>query len=135
MNVLLVDDQPDLRDVLQFTLERRGCACDVADNGREALALCAQTDYDLIVMDYVMPGLDGCETAERIRQSQRNASVPIVAFTGEHDARNRCLASGMNAFVVKGTPIGDVLDIFEHFMKHAANSAQVSCGGDPSATH
>ena len=115
MRVLVVDDDPDLRALYELALDGMECGCDTAKDGKEALDLCAQNDYDVILMDFQMPGMNGCETAERIRCSQRNAGIPIVGCTADEELRGRCFAAGMNAFLVKPLSIIKLIAVLSHF--------------------
>ena len=74
-----------------------------ATQGAEAVALADHEEYDLILMDLEMPGVDGFEATRRIRSSGRNQGCPIVALTAHALAghRERCLAEGMQACLVK----------------------------------
>jgi two-component system sensor histidine kinase/response regulator len=71
---------------------------DVAGNGLEAVAMAAATDYDLVLMDMQMPGMDGLEATRRLRADPRTARVPIIAMTANayEDDRTECLAAGMD---------------------------------------
>lgn len=115
LRVLVVDDNPDLRELYELVLEGMGCGCDTANDGEQALDLCTRNDYDLVFMDYRMPGMNGCETAECIRRSQRNAAVPIVGCTAEEGIMERCFASGMSAFLVKPVSIIKLIAVLSHF--------------------
>jgi CheY-like chemotaxis protein len=106
--VLVVDDNPVNRKVGRLMLEKLGCRVDTAASGEEALALRGRNDYALILLDLRMPGLDGLETAARLRGLERGREVriPIVAMTASahDDERERCLAAGMDDFVRKPVP-------------------------------
>lgn len=115
MRVLVVDDDPNLCALYELALEGMACGCDTAKDGKAALDLCAQNDYDVILMDYQMPGMNGCETAERIRCSKRNAAVPIIGCTADEETRDRCFAAGMNAFIVKPLSIIKLTAVLSHF--------------------
>lgn len=115
LRVLVVDDNPDLCELYELVLEGMGCGCDTANDGEQALELCARNDYDLVFMDYQMPGMNGCETAACIRRSQRNAAVPIVGCTAEEGTKERCFASGMSAFLTKPVSIIKLIAVLSHF--------------------
>jgi CheY-like chemotaxis protein len=80
-----------------------GLTVDVAQDGHEALELAARNDYDLILMDMQMPGVDGLEATRRIRALPHRTEVPIVAITANafEEDRAQCLAAGMNDFLAK----------------------------------
>jgi CheY-like chemotaxis protein len=122
LRVLVVDDDQELCELYKLALEGLGCDCDTANDGGEALTFCARYDYDLVIMDYRMPGMNGCETTERIRCSRRNDKVPIVGCTGEEVVRERCFASGMNAFLVKPVSIVKLMSVLSYFVPESVEA-------------
>ena len=82
-NVLIVDDMPVNLMILQGLLESRGLKVDTAISGEECLALFGSKTYDLVFLDYRMPGMDGIETFHKLRElSEGEFSTPVVALTG-----------------------------------------------------
>ena len=79
ITVLLVDDEPDLLLVMGKTIESWGYRLITASGGREAIAFVAQGKADIIILDYLMPGLDGIETLKEIRKI--NAKIPVIMFS------------------------------------------------------
>ncbi len=115
--VLLVDDNPLNVKVQKLHLDRMGMDTVVAESGAEALLLLSEQDFDLVLMDLEMPGMDGHETVRRIREGQpgggpvvRQPSVPVLAVTAHAlaDVRERCEQGGMNGFVTKPVAFGDL---------------------------
>jgi two-component system sensor histidine kinase BarA len=104
--VLLVEDDPINQAVVQSMLEYAGFACTVAGNGTSALHHLAHSRFDLVLMDWQMPDMDGLEATRRLRRGDAgdiNRTVPVVALTANAFAEDRsaCLAAGMNDFVTK----------------------------------
>jgi len=101
LNVLLVEDNAVNRKVALTLLDRWGHRVTVAHNGREAVELGGAQNFDVILMDMLMPEMDGLEATRRIRE--RGDAVPIVAMTANatEEDRQRCLDAGMNDFVSK----------------------------------
>lgn len=99
--VLLVEDNPINALLAKALLTREGCTVDHAAGGEEALAAAKIGSYDLILMDMRMPGMTGEETARGLRR--QGVAAPIVALTANafEEDRRRCLAAGMNDFLVK----------------------------------
>ncbi|MBW8900145.1 MAG: response regulator [Massilia sp.] len=102
--ILLVDD--DVRNVFALTsaLEQRGARVEVGRNGYEAIAKLDENDaIDLVLMDVMMPGMDGLEATRRIRQDKRFARLPIIAITAKamKDDQEQCLAAGANDYLAK----------------------------------
>lgn len=102
--LLLVDDNAINQKVALLMLKKLGYRADVAKNGREALKAIAECQYDLILMDCIMPELDGLE-ATRILRSRGGhaATVPVIAMTANAfiEDREACLAAGMNDYLSK----------------------------------
>jgi CheY-like chemotaxis protein len=99
--VLLVEDNPINALLARALLAREGCSVDHATSGAEALSAAEVGAYDLILMDMRMPGMSGEEAARALRA--RGVTAPIVALTANafEEDRRRCLAAGMNDFLVK----------------------------------
>ncbi|QGY39216.1 response regulator [Pseudodesulfovibrio cashew] len=114
--VLLVEDNPVNIQVEKVLLERIGMVTEVAENGAEALRLLAEKDFDVVLMDLEMPGMDGYDVTRCIRSGEggpapvRRSDIPIVAVTAHalDDVRKRCERSGMNGFVTKPVGLGEL---------------------------
>jgi CheY-like chemotaxis protein len=80
--VLLVDDEPDIRRLGQMSLELMGrMAVVLAADGEEALALAAREKPDAILLDVMMPGMDGPHTLQRLKADPATASIPVIVLT------------------------------------------------------
>ncbi|WP_245973953.1 response regulator [Bosea caraganae] len=90
--ILVVDDDPHIRDVICFALEKAGMATEIARNGSEALKLAELRVPDLIVLDIGMPELDGLEVCRRLR---RTSEVPILFLSARSDEIDRILGLEM----------------------------------------
>jgi CheY-like chemotaxis protein len=106
VHLLVVEDNQVNQEVALGILEHLGYRADVAADGHSALRALAQTDYDLVLMDCQLPGMDGYEASRRIRQPDtavRNHDIPIIATTAHALAgdREKCLSAGMNGYISK----------------------------------
>jgi signal transduction histidine kinase len=104
VRVLLVEDNVVNRRVAARILERLGCEVDLANDGSEALEATRKSDYDAILMDCEMPGMDGFEATRRLREREAGGRRSIViALTANAMAgdRERCLEAGMDDYVTK----------------------------------
>ncbi|WP_153004448.1 response regulator [Tepidimonas taiwanensis] len=102
--VLVVEDHPVNRQIVGLLLEKLGHTVVFAEDGREAVALAAQEDYDIVLMDLHMPQMDGFEATERIRALPGpRGRVPIVALTADvmDGSVQRAQAVGMDGFLGK----------------------------------
>ncbi|HLO93889.1 MAG TPA: ATP-binding protein, partial [Burkholderiaceae bacterium] len=103
LRVLLVEDHPVNQRLAAQLLQRWGHRVTLADNGERALALLADDRFDLVLMDMMMPVLDGLEATRRYRATEQGARTPIVALTAKamKGDRDRCLAAGMDDYLSK----------------------------------
>ncbi|WP_457673221.1 EAL domain-containing protein [Thiolapillus sp.] len=106
VKILLAEDNKVSQQIARVMLKSLGFSVDIACNGEEAVTAYASTQYDLILMDYRMPGCDGLEATTRIRRMEQDAGttpVPIIALTASDDDRTRdkCLSAGMDDFLNK----------------------------------
>jgi PAS domain S-box-containing protein len=103
--LLLAEDDQTIRQMLQVMLQRSNYEIDIAGNGQEAVEMWESGDYDLILMDVQMPGMNGFEATAAIRgkESSRKGHIPIIAMTAHSlkEDENRCLAAGMDAYISK----------------------------------
>jgi DNA-binding response OmpR family regulator len=80
--VLIVDDSPDALGFLTATLEQTGITALVAIDGATALGLLENVTPDLVLLDAIMPGMDGFETCRRIKANTETAHLPVIFMTG-----------------------------------------------------
>jgi len=101
--VLVVDDEPNIVLSLEFLMKKAGFEVEVARNGREALAALDREPPDLLLLDVMMPEIDGFEVCERIRSRPEWQGTKIVMLTarGRESERERGLALGADAYVTK----------------------------------
>ena len=103
--VLLVEDSPTNQLLARGLLEEAGYEVTLVDNGEESVAAVVDGAFDLVLMDVLLPGIDGCEATRQIRIQQQTAesAVPVLAMTGElgPEEYSRCVESGMDACLRK----------------------------------
>jgi PAS domain S-box-containing protein len=103
--LLLAEDDQTIRYMLQVMLQRSNYEIDIAENGQEAVKMWESGNYDLILMDVQMPGMNGFEATAAIRgeEGSRGGHIPIIAMTAHSlkEDENRCLAAGMDAYISK----------------------------------
>jgi len=101
--VLIVEDEPDIRDLLAFHLEREGYQVSRCKSGAEALRAIAAAAPDLVLLDLMLPEMDGLEVCRRLRGDPRTVSLPVVMLTarGEEIDRVLGLELGADDYIVK----------------------------------
>lgn len=101
--ILLVEDNPDNREMLSRRLLRRGFELHFAVNGEEAVAMAAQTRPDLVLMDLSLPIMDGWEATRLIKADPATSAIPVIALTAHAMAgdRERALDAGCDDYDTK----------------------------------
>ena len=101
--ILLVDDEPDIVEIIRFNLEQNGYQISTASDGLEAIKVAEKEIPHLIIMDVMMPNLDGIETCERLRQDDRFSDTIIMFLTarGEDYSYVAAFDSGADDYVTK----------------------------------
>jgi len=102
-HILVVDDEANITDVLRLGLEHDGYAIEVASNGLEALQSAERARPDLIILDVMLPLLDGLEVCRRLRSSIRTADVPILMLSAKDEVDDRVvgLETGADDYLPK----------------------------------
>jgi DNA-binding response OmpR family regulator len=95
--VLVVEDEPDIRNLLVVNLARGGFRCRTAATGTEALRAVKASAPDLVILDLMLPEMDGLEVCRRLRQEPGTASIPIIILTAKTDEVDRVLGLEMGA--------------------------------------
>lgn len=101
--ILVVDDQPHNVELIEAYLNNRGYKIITASNGKEALKKISENIIDLVLLDVMMPGIDGFEVTRRIRQDELNCLLPIILITALHETENRVrgIEAGCDDFISK----------------------------------
>ena len=101
--VLVVDDMESYRYVLRRRLERQGYVVDDAAGGYQALELVAQRSYDLVLLDALMPDMDGMAVLEKMKHTPATRDIPVIMISGMDDMPNmvRCIEGGAEDFLPK----------------------------------
>ena len=109
--ILLAEDDPSSQMVAIAMLKRLGYDADVANNGLEVLRALRRQNYALVLMDIVMPRMDGIATTQEIRRRFPASEMPkIIAFTAyvHPDVRKKCLEAGMTDYISKPVSLNEL---------------------------
>ena len=123
MRVLAVEDEPDLLNSLMKALREDGYAVDGAPDGDEGLFKAESYDYDAIVLDIMLPGIDGWELLRRLRQTKK---TPVLMLTARDAVRDRVrgLDTGADDYLVKPFELAELLARLRALIRRAANQAE-----------
>ena len=113
-NVLVVDD--DVRNLFALTtaFERYNINTITAESGQEAInILSEQNDIDMVLMDIMMPEMDGYETTQKIRREHKNSHLPIIAVTAKamKGDREKCIEAGASDYITKPVKVDQLLSL------------------------
>jgi phosphate regulon transcriptional regulator PhoB len=97
IDVLVVEDEPDIRALIVHHLAREGFRCRAVGSGADALARARAVLPDLVVLDLMLPGMDGLEVCRRLRADPATAAVPIIMLTAKADEVDRVVGLEMGA--------------------------------------
>lgn len=120
--LLLVEDEPIAQQLLAVLLGKYGYEVDVASNGKEALLALQNKDYALVLMDCMMPEMNGYEATAVIRDpasAVRRHDIPVIALTGNamREDRDMCLKAGISDHLPKPVAFADLLAKLDVWLK------------------
>jgi CheY-like chemotaxis protein len=114
-DVLIVDDDPDMRETMQLVLEHDGYPCRMASNGVEALEQAAITPPGVVLLDMLMPVMNGPDTAHELRE-RYGRTVWIIAVTASEHAGKRATDIGADAVLAKPFDIAELRRLISHYL-------------------
>jgi phosphate regulon transcriptional regulator PhoB len=96
-HILIVDDEADLVELVSYNLRKEGFVADSASDGEAALAKIRKNTYDLVVLDLMLPGIQGIELCRILRSDQKTANLPIIMLTAKGEEVDRILGLEIGA--------------------------------------
>jgi CheY-like chemotaxis protein len=108
--ILVVDDEPSLVELCKIILQQAGYIVRGAYNGRQALSMVVEETPDLVLLDVMMPGMDGIEVCRQIRTEHEKPPPCIVMYTADErdETRDSSLTAGATAVLTKEIPVFDL---------------------------
>ncbi|MGC4080180.1 MAG: response regulator [Rubrivivax sp.] len=124
--ILSIEDQPDIRRLIRMTLEFKGYEVVEAGDGMQGLELARQSPPDLILLDVMMPGIDGHEVARRLQADARTRDVPVVMISalGQTVEVEAGLMSGALHYLVKPFSPWELLDLAARLVARSPGQEQ-----------
>jgi CheY-like chemotaxis protein len=123
--ILITEDNQHAGMLLEFALEQEGFNPIRANSGSETLEIVAGTSVDLIILDVVLPGMDGFEVCQRLRSSPETASIPIVMTSAMAREENqfKALSMGANIYFQKPLSLSELIPVVEHLIEDGRDDA------------
>lgn len=128
MNILFIEDDPMNRRVVKDMLDVAGAAMAEAENAEIGLALIDEHDYEIVLLDLRMPGMDGFEALRRIRaRGDAKAGLPVIVLTADTavDLRERCLADGADEVLFKPVAMDALFDAIGRMLAKGAGDGMI----------
>lgn len=123
--IMVVEDDPAIAELLRYNLAREGFAVTLVADGDSALAAAAAAPPDLVVLDWMVPGLSGIEVCRRLRRQPQSRNLPIIMLTarGEETDRVEGLESGADDYMVKPFSPGELVARIRAVLRRAGGGA------------
>jgi signal transduction histidine kinase/CheY-like chemotaxis protein len=130
--ILIVDDQRDALEVLSDLLDRQGYETVTAQNGSQALALAEEVRPDAVLLDVMMPEMNGVETCRRLRMNPATADIPVILISSRSpsEARAEALEAGATDYVTKPVGLNDLLERIERLAGFEAEALSETVRSD-----
>lgn len=124
MQILVVDDEASIRELLSFNLKKNGYSVETAADGREALAKAA--GMDLVLLDIMLPEVDGLEVCRRLKADPQTSGIPIIMLTAKAEEIDRVLGLELGAddYVVKPFSMRELLARVKAVLRRFAKDSQ-----------
>lgn len=128
VKVLIVDDEIRMQQLIKLFLEPKGYECQTSDNGKEAIEKIKKQAFDLILLDIMMPEIDGWETTKRIREF---SNIPILMLTARDQSEDmiKGLKTGADDYITKPFEEGVLLARIEAILRRTQINQKVECNG------
>ncbi len=126
--ILHVDDDPLQRGIISMVLTRKGFDVKSAGNGQDGVTLAVEWTPDLILMDIMMPVMDGLVATRHLRNNPYTQHIPILALTAANDAETRtnARAAGVNELLVKTMPATDLVQTLQFYLFNGHSSRKIA---------
>src|SRR5690242_6157639 len=125
MRILIVEDEPDLLRALTQALREAGYAVDTAEDGEDGLFKAESWEYDAVVLDIMLPKMDGWEVLRRLRKTKK---TPVLMLTARDQSRERVrgLDTGADDYVVKPFDLPELLARLRALIRRTANQSRAA---------
>ena len=129
IRVLAIDDEVDYLNSLKRVLSRRGFHVDTASGGKSALAILEKSQFDCVLLDLMMPGMDGLATLSELRRHDQLTPVLLLTGRGEIPSVLSALKGGSDGFLAKPCPVEELVSAIEDASERKALSRACESNG------
>jgi two-component system phosphate regulon response regulator PhoB len=122
LKILVVEDDPALADLIRFNVEAEGYTVAIAETAEDAELRLGEDQFDLVILDWMLPGMSGIELCRRMRRRDNTRTVPILMLTarGEEGDRVRGLSTGADDYVVKPFSVPELIARLQALLRRAS---------------
>ena len=119
--ILIVDDEQDIVESLKFVLELAGYSCFCAFNGEDGLKMVKETLPDLIILDVMMPKINGFKISRLLKFDTKYKDIPIIMLTARSQAEDKLIGeeTGVNEYITKPFDLDDVTSTVNKYLRDA----------------
>jgi DNA-binding response OmpR family regulator len=114
--ILVLDDDPDIGIMIKLMLEYHGYAVLVTQRAEKATLLIANEDFDLLIMDMLLSGVNGIDICTRLKKDNTTAQLPVIMISAHPNAKEICMNAGANDFIAKPFDMDELLSKIAHFV-------------------
>ena len=121
--VLCIEDHPEMIELIRLILGRKGFEVEGAEGGRDGLRAMEEDPPDLVLLDLMMPDMDGWEVYRQIRSNERLKQIPVIAVTAKAQEIDRVLGlkiAGMDDFIIKPFDAKELISSVERVLRAAS---------------
>lgn len=123
--ILVIDDEPDLVELVSYNLKKEGFHVSVAPNGEDGLEKIRKGSYDLLVLDLMLPGIQGVELCRMVRSNPKTESLPIIMLTARSDMADKIkgLETGADDYITKPFSPGELIARVRALLRRASKTS------------
>lgn len=114
--ILVIDDDPDIGTMIKMMLEYKGYVVTVAERAEQAHEALRDSDFNLIIMDMLLSGVNGTDLCSEFKKNSSIAHIPVIMISAHPNAKEICLEAGADEFISKPFDMQDILSKIDHLI-------------------